>query len=549
MNRAAAIRFSVLIAVIAVTLGALPFVKGGFYIGKHEGDTLHLADIVLRMAEHGQLPHLDFMTPIGIGAVWPIAAFVKAGLGLGHAIFAAQAAVAAVLFAPAIRVALSRFPPPLAGVFATYVMVLCLALVHGEAETAISISMHYNRWAWALAYVAIPLALLAPLGKDRPWLDGALIGAAMAGMVLIKVTYFAAFASAVLIALIARRQGRMVLAAVLAGLAVAALVTLALGVGFWLAYLADLRSVAVSEIRSAPGHSLGGVLAAPAYLAGTFTLLAGVIFLRQAGRRVEGLVLLALVPGFVYVTFQNFGNDPQWLVLLALFAFTLRPDVAIRNRLGCSMSGALAVIGIVALTLGAPSILNMMLSPFRHLASDDEKAVPLLSARPAHHDILVLEPRVYSPVQRAAADGPGTPYAGFADRADRKPPAVLNGETLPDCELSQGYNAWFETVAADLQANGYGGSSVLAADLFSALWLYGDFKPVPGAAPWYYGGTPGLQAADHVVVPLCPTGIAMRAGILKAIQEAGWTLQEERRTQTHIVLRPVPPDQTAAISK
>ena len=123
------------------------------------------------LSQKGQLPHLDFMTPIGIGAVWPIAAFVQAGLGMGHAIFAAQAAVAALLFLPAMRVALSRFSGALSWGFAFYLMVLCLALVHGEAEASISISMHYNRWAWALAYLAIPLAMLAPLGTPRPWLE------------------------------------------------------------------------------------------------------------------------------------------------------------------------------------------------------------------------------------------------------------------------------------------------------------------------------------------------------------------------------------------
>ena len=531
----------VALAVAAVVLAALPFLKGAFFIGKHEGDTLHLADIVLRMAEAGQLPHLDFMTPIGIGAVWPIAAFVQAGLGMGHAIFAAQAAVAALLFLPALRVALSRFSGALSWGFAFYLMVLCLALVHGEAEASISISMHYNRWAWALAYLAIPLAMLAPLGTPRPWLDGALIGLAMAGLVLIKVTYFVAFAPPVLIALLARKQGWMILSAVLSGLAVAVVVTGLLGVDFWLAYLKDLQSVAGSETRPAPGHPLGSILAAPAYVAGTLTLVAAIIFLRQSGRMIEGMVLLFLLPGAIYVTWQNFGNDPQWLVLLALLAFALRPDEYVVNGFGWRMSEALRIVGIVAVTLGASSILNLMWSPFRHLSMDEEKAVPLLSALPAHHDILVQEPRVYRVSYRTAADGPGTAYAAYNARADWPEPTVLNGETLLDCELAAGYNAWFETVVKDLEANGQSGSSVLVADLFSALWLYGDLRPVAGAAPWYYGGTPGIRAADHVLVPLCPTGLNVRTGMVKALEDAGWRLEEERRTDTYILLRPIAP--------
>jgi len=204
------------------------------------------------MAEAGQWPHLDFMTPIGVLAIWPIAMFVKAGLGFGHAIFAAQVAVALVLLAPAWRAAGSRFSGKWALLYGGYVMVLCLALVHGQEERSVSISMHYNRWAWALAYIAIPLAVLKPIGRPRPWLDGALIGLAMAATVLIKVTYFVAFVPAILIALLARRQGRMTLAALLAGLLVAAGVTLALGLGFWQAYMNDLLEVSRSSIRAGP---------------------------------------------------------------------------------------------------------------------------------------------------------------------------------------------------------------------------------------------------------------------------------------------------------
>lgn len=529
---------AVMLGLVAL-LGGISFLKGAFYIGKHEGDTLHLADLVLRMADAGQWPHLDFMTPIGVLAIWPIAVFVKAGLGFGHAIFAAQVAVALVLLAPAWRAAGSRFSGRWALFYGGYVMVLCLALVHGQEERSVSISMHYNRWAWALAYIAIPLAVLKPIGRPRPWLDGSLIGLAMAATVLIKVTYFVAFAPPVLIALLARRQGRMALAALLAGLLVAAGVTLALGFGFWQAYLNDLLEVSRSSIRAAPGQPLSAVLGAPEFIAGTFALLATIIFLRQSGRMVEGMVLLFLAPGFIYVTWQNYGNDPQWLMLLALFAFGLRPDSETRNGLGWSMRNALQLTGVMALTLGAGSVLNLAYSPFRHYFAPEEKAVALLSARPQHGDLLVQEARLYRVSVQGAGDGPGSAYASYAARADRADPAVLNGETLADCELSSGYNAWFETVTADLTASGYGGSSVLVADLFSALWLFGDLKPLAGGAPWYYGGVPGIEAADHVLVPLCPTGVSMRAGVLKALDEAGWSLTEERRTATYILLKPL----------
>ena len=75
-----------LIAVLCL-FGGLPFAKGALYIAQHEGDTLHLADIVFREVQ-GQWPHLDFMTPIGLLATAPITLFIWAGLGFGYAFFA-----------------------------------------------------------------------------------------------------------------------------------------------------------------------------------------------------------------------------------------------------------------------------------------------------------------------------------------------------------------------------------------------------------------------------------------------------------------------------
>ena len=160
-------RLALFLMVLIVVLGGAPLIKGAFYLGKHEGDAMHLAELVLRMAD-GQWPHLDFMTPIGVLALAPIAIFIKAGAGLGHAIFYAQILVAALLLLPVLRVATSRLSGFWPYAYGGFVMLLCLALVHGEAHSAISISMHYNRWAWAVAYVVIPLAVLAPLGHPGP---------------------------------------------------------------------------------------------------------------------------------------------------------------------------------------------------------------------------------------------------------------------------------------------------------------------------------------------------------------------------------------------
>jgi hypothetical protein len=538
MQRANALVLAGVLAALIALMGGAMALKGGLYLAKHEGDTLHLADMVLRMAEAGQWPHLDFMTPIGVLATAPIAAFVVLGAGLGHAVIYAQILVALLLLGPLVRAAGSRFEAVGALTYGAYVVVLCLALVHGEADSSISVSMHYNRWAWAIAYVVLPLAILRDQGSPHRLLDGALIGLGMAALALIKVTYFAGLAPAVFLVLVLRGQGRMLLAAAVAGLAVAGLVTALAGLDFWAAYLGDLQMVSDSEIRAQPGQPLSGVIAAPSTIGATLVLLATVIFLRQSGRSVEGLGLLLLAPGFVYITWQNFGNDPQWLVLLGAFALLLRPDAYARNVLGWPLRSGLNLVAVVALSLAAPSVINLAYSPFRQIFASTKGVSPLLTAQPEHADILVQEARLFRADAVRPLDVPGAPFTAYRDRADRPEPAVLNGETLPECEMLAGYSAWFETAAADLVQAGFAGKAILVADLFSSLWLYGPFPPLKGAAPWLYGGAPGIENADFVLVPLCPTTASSRAEMLKALKERGWTLTEAHRSASYILLRP-----------
>lgn len=535
MSRARTGLLFAIMALAVVVFGGAPLLKGAFYLGKHQGDAMHLADLVLRMAD-GQLPHIDFMTPIGFLAIYPMVLFVKLGFGLGHAIFYAQILVAVLLFLPAFYVAKSRLTGIWPYAYGAFIMLLCLALVHGEAQSAISISMHYNRWAWAVAYVIVPLAVLEPLGRRSPWLDGALIGIGLAVLVLMKITYFVALAPGILLALLARRNGKAILAALVAGLAVAAAMTAYAGIDFWFAYLGDLLTVARSPERPAPSESFAGVVAFPSYLGASLTLVAAVILLRQAGRMVEGMALLFLMPGFFYIAYQNFGNDPQWLYLLVFLLFALRPDHTARNGMGWNMRTTFEYAGVLALAFGMPSALNLAYSPFRHLASQTADTVPLLPHLPVHRDLKTLAEKIYTANVRMPYDGKGQPYAAYFNSANRPPPTILNGETLPECQLDGGMTAWFELVSADLEKAGYGGSHLIGTDLYSAYWMFGDFKSVKGAAPWYYGGLSGAENADYIVVPLCPMEYSLRAQMLKSLAEDGWALHEVRRTDLYILV-------------
>lgn len=532
-NKAALAAF--LLAALAL-FGGVALARGALFIEKHEGDTYHLIELVLRVSE-GQWPHLDFMTPIGVLALAPVAAFVTAGLGFGQSLLMAQMALGLALLPAALRVGSSRMSGVWPYVFGLVIVVLCTAIVHGEADRALSISMHYNRWAWAVSYVIVMLVVLDPVRDPAPTLDGAIVGVGIAALALTKITYFVAFFPPLALALIIKRQWRMLAAAALAGLVCGAVMTALAGVEFWFAYIGDLAAVALSEGRQQPGEDLATTITAPAYLGASFLLLAAVIALRQARLDTPGLLLLLLAPAFVYVTFQNYGNDPQWLYLVAILMFVLRPAGEVRNGVGWDMRAAMLVIGVAAFSHGAPSAFNLLYSPFRHLFLKDTEFASLLSREGLSEDIRARKPRLFRTNGGVILDVPGTEDDTWADEEDRLEPTLLNGEVLRECDLQVGMNAWFVAAAKDLTEAGFAGARLFTTDVFNAYPLFGDFPLLEGGAPWYYGNLSGFAAADYVIVPLCPIVPDVRAEILKELEKRDIALTEVRRTALYILLR------------
>jgi len=529
---------SVLLLFVLLALGGAALLKGGLFIGKHEGDTLHLIEIVFRMAA-GETPHVDFMTPIGAFAFWPIVQFVNAGMGIGSAVLWSQVALAALFLPVIVWVAASRLPPRLAGLFGLIVLVMLLALVHGEPQRSVSISMHYNRWAWAAAFVAILLSLIPPLHPRVPVIDGVILGLMMVMLVMIKVTYFAAFVLPIILALVLTGQRRALGVAVLTGLVMAVAITAFTGLDYWFAYLDDLRTVAGSEVRSAPGEPLVAIMGAPAYLGGSLLAIAGVIFLRQAREDTGGLILLLLLPGFFYVTYQNFGNDPQWLLLLGVLLLALRPgaDKVVRNGFGWPMREALGVTAAMALALSAPSFFNLAYSPFRHLRLDEAKHAPVLPRGGVHEDLQSADIRVMRIDARIALDTDGSGLETYREGARRDDPSEFQGEVFPFCTVELGLTSVTDAIARDLDAAGLAqGRKVFVADILSFYWLFGTLEPLQGGAPWYYGGLPGWDDADYLLIPLCPISPSVQAGILTTLDEAGTDgLTEIRRTSLYVL--------------
>ncbi len=531
--------FGFLVALLAVQAGLL-LGKGILLIDQHEGDALQLLQILLRMGA-GEWPHLDFMTPIGILAFAPISWLISMGAGVGHAIMGGMVLVAAIMLPAIWWVGVSRLPTGLAYFFGGFVVILVTALVYGGPTQVSSISMYYNRWAWAVGFL---LVLVAVLPTERPSgvADGLVVGLGLSFLALSKITFFVALLPGILVAFALRRQWKAMLVALVAGLGVIAVITMIAGVDFWLAYFGDLELVSASGLRSQPSQTLAVLLIGPSFLIMNLCLIAAVILTRQAGHLTEGLVLLIFAPAFVYVTYQNWGNDPKWLVLVAIILLTLRPDRHVNNLFGWGVSRAMGVVALISLALIAPSVVNLAFADLRHARLPREGFFQVLPGD-RNGDVAMRIDRMYAPARREGFELSDPKIEALVNQAVKRPKDQLFGQPLQACSLKMGLVGVFHQMAKDLdQIKGISGKTVFSADTFSNLWLFGKTRPLPGGAPWYYGGDAGMSQADFILIPLCPS--TPRARSLALAEIARWDgkihLREVMRNDLFILLRRLP---------
>lgn len=527
-------RISVILLVLVLVQSFFLLAAGGLMIHKHEVDTLHLIDILARM-KGGAIPHLDFMTPIGALAFAPVVIFMKAGLPVSMALMAAQVLIAAVLFPAVLYIIRSRMYGWGALGFGVVVLTLVLSLIYGGTDDVISVSMHYNRWAWAVALVVIAVGFLPARSHGSDLADGTIAGLGFAVLALIKVTYFTAFAVPVALGFLLRRQYKALAVALVSGLLIVLIVTVFAGVSYWQAYLNDLLTVARSDLRPFPGLSFANTISAPAYLAGSASLMLAVVILRKAGLKNEGLLLLLLAPGFFYVTWQNFGNDPQWLFLLPFLLAALLPQVPADAVLReVKLREILRVTIIVAAALSLPEFVNLVKSPMRNFMEEATGSSPLVPGDIQYDDLKVAAVRFENVQYRGDLDL-GT-FAPVAQEDEEITPTIVNGELLTECTLSVGVPGLQAAMAGQLREAGFGAQDrIFVADLSTGIWLYGPFAPVPGAAPWQYGDLAGIENANYLLVPLCPAVSEARQFTVDGVAERGMTLTEIHRTPLFIL--------------
>ncbi len=499
-----------ILAIMWVVFSVVILAPGDLLITSHWGDALHLIDILDRMSQ-GQQPHSDFVTPIGQLAFSPISALMAAGVPTGQAYLGAQLLLAGGLGAAGLAIALNRMPWVSALLFASVIMVITLALVHGRPEFSLSINVHYNRWCWALGFVALLAALLGP-AKAASW-EGVFIGCALAGLALIKITYFAAFLPLVVLGLVLTRQTRPLIIACLTGVGIAFLLTFLWGTDYWLAYLGDVLYVAGADARPNAGGGILHMVTSPQMLAPTALAGFAVAVLFRDGLRRKGLLLFCTFLAGAYVSEQNAGYDPLFLGFAALLLLVWMRDLSDDRRI------SLMVIGVGLAVAVAPNIINLASSPLRASLADRSSFVPLVIGSSRHQDILIDRTAAISSGQYHLVDGGQRYFFGHQPPV----PAEFLNEPLPDCQ-SLVSPSYFASIAADLaERNLAQGRAIFIVDYLSPLWLFGDHPPLIGAAPWSYGGLLGIENADFVLFPVCPNRASVHRSMLDELEEIPMT--------------------------
>ncbi|MEO0916927.1 MAG: hypothetical protein AAFY31_08080 [Pseudomonadota bacterium] len=503
MSRAEPFLLAVIFVLFSGAYGALSWLAGGLYLDTHEGDSYHLLDVLTRMSR-GETPHVDFVTPLGALAFWPMSWFMQFGVSAGMAMIYAQVLVAGALFPIVLYAAATRLPRGLAIYFGMLVLGLVLALSYGTATSGVGISMHYNRWAWSIAFVLLLVVFVPSRTAYRPFLEGVFVGLLVACLALLKVTYFVALAPVAALALWQMHKGRGVIAAVVSGLLIATIVTIQEGFAFWFAYLSDLRLVAGNDIRPFVGTTFDQILAGPSYIGGTLAAVAAALVIRVTQPTVTGIAAFLLVPGLLYITYQNFGNDPQWLMVLPVLVLALRPAPGTSTLFGIDAHRVAQFTALAAFVLIFPSLFNVMLSPIKHASFDKARFIPMLPEDAGHQDIFVRRDRAYMMTAQVFRDQEAGPWAPYEVEAGRAPVPVFEGVSFPFCQWQAGSRALLETLGAQLSdANLPEGSRLFTADLLAAYWFFATVRPPEGSAPWYYGQLTGLENTDYVMVPKC----------------------------------------------
>ena len=518
--------FIVVIGIVATVL----LLPGHLAVSGHEVDVLHAVEAAMRLS-FGQAQHFDFLTPLGVLAFEPIALFLRLGFGISTANIGASILMALLFLPFLLWVAVTRFDNWLGGAFGALTLTMVLAIVYGGDNPAISMSMHYNRWGWAATFVILAILIFPSNGEQsKSRVDGAVIGLLLGYLLLLKATYFVALAPAVALLFVTGRNWSALTFCLIFGALMCLLATITFGgFEFWKVYISDLVRVTTANIRPNPGDEFVEVLALPQYFPGTMCLLAAIVGFRTSGHSRLGFALFVLAPGLVYITYQNWGNDTKWLLPLGFACLLWSTRMEGLKVYGWDGKTYFIALGIAALTLVAPSFINMASSPVRNLAISADEYVSLLHD-PRHAGLLIDRERSYHGDATIKIEGLTDPNPVGEDDVEPLENLRLGDFEIAECTLKTGYYGVMKLIADDIIAAGYGDAKFAFIDVANPLPLLAPLQRLEYTSPWYYGGAQDVEEAEILVVPKCPVSAVTFRAYLEALNasDTAWELSDTR---------------------
>lgn len=249
---------ALLISGAAVLAAALPLgLTPAVFLNDMPDDALIPLDGAWRMA-HGHRPHVDFLTPVG-DLYYAILAMASWWTGPGdpRLLAVANAIVGLPVLLLAWVATRDRLTEPLR-VAALIAVSLCAMSPRSlDSASLIGFNAMYNRWGWALSFVAL-CALLLPARRPAPADGGprslplpelAVLAVCVVAVAWIKVTFLALIGAGAALSLVCVPENRRLLWGIGAGALITGL-TFATPLG--LAYLADL-ALAADAAAGGPG--------------------------------------------------------------------------------------------------------------------------------------------------------------------------------------------------------------------------------------------------------------------------------------------------------
>lgn len=463
--------------------------SNGLIVKRTIHDIFVLFDSLWRSSQ-SEIPHLDFHSPIGQAYYWPFQLLGRFGDHDALTIVHANILVGAVMAVGLWFILPRRLSPGL--LIVATVAILAMAMTPRDFDywvTNYSYLAPYNRWSWAVLMLAAPIMLLPP-SRERPWIDGVVLGLAIALLYYTKLNFLAAAIGMLVPALILRQMPWRQAAIALLTCALTALLVEAV----WrnnAAYIADINMAARAALEEHNGLRIGKALRSLVPGGCFYALIVAMLWIRwptlAIGRWLAiwwrplligaGVVLLG-----VFVTVQD---NPKYEFGHGVIALLIVAELA-RRRSDADLAGLPALrggplfgerarpwLGAIVIAGMLPfTAMDVVAIPAHAIESRSGRVCPLPALR-GTQGARLLEPAEW------IAQAPGASCSDIQAPPLPTPPAT---ETNPFelQKIDQGMTL--------LRAHGRPGDIVLALD-FSNPYPFFLAAPSPRRALiwWHYG--------------------------------------------------------------